>query len=357
MDSIEVNKILAGVLAAGTAFGLAGLAGAKLITSERPEKLAIVIQSPKSSAAAETGPVAVPIAVLLAKADPAKGQADAQKLCGACHSFNEGGGNMVGPNLYGVIGEPIAQKAGYDFSAALKGKKGDWTFADMNDWLTDPRSYAPGTKMAFAGIANDRQRADVIDYLRTDAAKPEPLPPIPKTTAPAGAQAAGGPGVDSTTPAGPSFADQVAKANVVDGQADAQKYCGACHSFTKGGANMVGPNLYGVVGQKIAAAHAYAFSGALRSKSGQTWSYANLDVWLRDPRDFAAGTKMAFAGIPSTRQRAAVVAYLRTLSTSPLPLPAAQTAPPSHASSVGDQGSAAAPKTSARSAPPPPPGK
>ena len=168
MDSIEVNKVLASVLAAGVAFGLAGLIGAKLVTSERPEKLAIVIESPKSSAA-QTGPAVVPIAVLLAKADPTKGQADAQKLCGACHTFNAGGGNMVGPNLYGVIGEPIAQKAGYDFSAALKGKKGNWTFDAMNDWLKDPRSYAPGTKMAFAGISNDRQRADVIDYLRTDA--------------------------------------------------------------------------------------------------------------------------------------------------------------------------------------------
>ena len=221
----------------------------------------------------------------------------------------------------------------------------------MNDWLTDPKSYAPGTKMAFAGIASDKQRADVIDYLRTNAASPEALPPIPKTTVPAGAQAAGGPGMDSTTPAGPSFAEKVALADVGTGQADTQKYCGACHSLTKGGVNMVGPNLWGVVGQKVAAKNDYSFSGALKAKSGETWSYANLDAWLENPKDFAAGTKMAFAGIPSTKQRAAVVAYLRTLSDSPLPLPAAKQAPAAHASSVGDQNSAAAPQTSARSAP------
>ena len=352
MDSIEVNKILAGMLAAGTAFGLAGLIGSKLVTSEHPEKLAIVIHGPAATAAPDTGPVIVPIAVLLAKADPAKGAADAPKLCGACHSFNQGGGNLVGPNLYGVIGEPIAQKAGYEFSSALKGKKGPWTFDAMNDWLTEPRSYAAGTKMAFAGITSDRERADVIDYLRTNAASPEPLPPVPKATVGAGAQAAGGPGMDSTTPAGPSFTDLVAKADVGTGQADAQKYCGACHSFAKGGANMVGPNLYGVVGQTIAAKTTYGFSGALKAKAHETWTYDNMDVWLRDPKEFASGTKMAFAGITSTKQRASVVAYLRTLSDSPLPLPATATATAAHASSVGQQVSGAAPKTSARSAPP-----
>jgi cytochrome c len=352
MDSIEVNKLLAAVLAAGTAFGIAGLVGGKLVTSERPEKLAIQIKAPVAGSAADAGPAVVPIAALLAKADPAKGEAAAQKLCGACHTLTSGGGAMVGPNLYGVIGEPVAQKSGYDFSAALKAKKGNWTFDAMNDWLTNPRAVASGTKMAFAGIASDRQRADVIDYLRTDAAKPEPLPPVPKAAPSAGNEAAGGPGMDSTTPAGPSFPDLVAKADVSSGQENAQKYCGACHSFTKGGMAMVGPNLYGVVGDKIAVKDGYSFSGALKSKSGQVWSYDNLDVWLRAPKEFAPGNKMAFAGINSTKQRAAVVAYLRTLSDSPVPLPAAKTAPAAHASSVGDQGSAAAPKTSARSAPP-----
>ncbi len=351
MDSIEVNKILAGMLAAGCAFGLAGLIGAKLIHSERPEKLAIEIRT-AASAAGPVMPPVVSIAALLAHADPGRGAADAQKLCGACHTLAQGGGNLVGPNLYGIIGQPIAEKAGYAFSSALKGKKGNWTFADMNDWLTDPRSYAPGTKMAFAGIANDRQRADVIDYLRTDAAAPKPLPPVPKAPPAAGPNgAAGGPGTESAT-AGPSFADQVAKADVSSGQDDAQKYCGACHSFTKGGATMVGPNLYGVVGEKIADKSGYAFSSALKAKHGETWTYADLGAWLADPRGWAPGTKMAFSGIPSTKQRAAVVAYLRTLSPSPLPLPAAAANPASHVSSVGDQSSAKAPANSPRSAPP-----
>ena len=353
MDSIEVNKILAGILAAGCAFGLAGLAGAKLIHSERPEKLAIEIRS-AAAAAGPAMPPAISIAALLAHADPARGADDAQKLCGACHTLSSGGGNLVGPNLYGVVGQKIADRSGYDFSSALKAKKGSWTFEAMNDWLTDPKGDAPGTKMAFAGIANDKQRADVIDYLRTDAATPLPLPPVPKAP-PAGSPnaASGGPGSDSTT-AGPSFADQVAKADVSSGEADTQKYCGACHSFAKGGSAMVGPNLYGVVGAKIAAQPGYAFSSALRAKSSQAWDYAALDQWLEDPRGYVPGTKMAFSGIPSTRKRAAVVAYLRTLSASPLPLPAAANNPASHASSVGNQGSAGAPAHSPRSAPPPP---
>ena len=352
MDSIEVNKVLAGFLAAGCAFGIAGLVGTKLIHSERPEKLAIEISTAAATAGTAMPPV-VSIAALLAHADPGRGADAAQKLCGACHTLGQGGGNLVGPNLYGIVGQPIAEKAGYDFSTALKGKKGAWTFANMNDWLTDPKGYAPGTKMAFAGITSDKQRADVIDYLRTDAAKPLPLPPVPKVTPGGGPEdAAGGPGADSST-AGPSFASQVAKADVQSGESDTQKYCGSCHSFTKGGAAMVGPNLYGVVGEKIAASNGYAFSSALKAKSGQAWSYDNLDAWLQDPRGWAPGTKMAFSGIPSTKQRAAVVSYLRTLSASPLPLPAATANPASHASSVGDQTSAKAPTTAPRSAPPP----
>ena len=171
MDSTELNKIMAAFLTAGLVFGLGGVLGGKLIHSERPEKPAFVIVSalPEGVSA---GPKAIPIEALLAKADPAKGGTDAARQCGSCHSFNKGGAAMVGPNLYNIVGSPIAETPGYDFSSALKAKKGKWTFDDMNLWLKNPKGYAPGTKMAFAGIDNDHQRADVIEYL--------PTPPPPR---------------------------------------------------------------------------------------------------------------------------------------------------------------------------------
>ena len=313
MDSTELNKIMAAFLTAGLVFGLGGVLGGKLIRSEHPEKPAFAIVSalPQGVSAA---PRAVPIAALLAKADASKGGTDAAKLCGSCHSFDKGGATMVGPNLYDMIGAPIAQTAGYDFSSGLKARKGKWTFDDMDAWLRNPKGYAPGTKMAFAGINNDRQRANVIDYLRTLSASPLALPPVPKE---APAASASGP---AAPPAGPPFPQLVGAADAKLGQAAAQRYCGACHSFDKGGPNMVGPDLYNVVDKPIGEADGYSFSAALKAKHA-AWSYENLDAWLTDPKGWAPGTKMGFAGIPSEKQRAAVVAYLRSLSPKPAPIP------------------------------------
>ena len=114
---------------------------------------------------------------LLTSADPKKGQADTMKLgCVACHTFNEGGHAGIGPNLYGVVGAPHGHMEGYAYSEALKSKQGAWTFDELNQWLTKPAAYAPGTKMTFAGVPDEKTRADVVAYLDTLAAKPEPLP-------------------------------------------------------------------------------------------------------------------------------------------------------------------------------------
>ncbi len=317
MDSVELNKVMAAFLTAGIVFGLGGVLGSKLIHSERPEKPAFTIVSALPEGV-PSGPKAIPIAALLASADPSVGQGDAAKQCGSCHSFTKGGATMVGPNLYNVIAAPIAEGAGYDFSSGLKAHKGKWTFDDMNLWLKDPKGYAPGTKMAFAGINSDKQRADVIDYLRTLSDSPQPLPPVPKEAPQAVATADSG--APATAPAGPPFAQLVGQADLGVGTQASQRYCGACHSFTQGGANLVGPNLYNVVDQPIAKGTDYSFSAALKAKHA-AWSYDNLNAWLTDPKGYAPGTKMAFAGIPSEKQRAAVVAYLRSLSPKPAPIP------------------------------------
>src|SRR4051795_1568926 len=179
MDSMEVNKIIAAVLTAGILFFLAGFIGDNLVSESRPKQVAIKIdmptEGPKGGAPA---PAALPpIAVLLAKADPARGEDATKKVgCIACHTFTEGGKNGIGPNLYGVVGEPIGKGKDYTFSTVLAGKGGNWTFAALNEWLSKPAGFAPGTKMTFAGVKDDQQRADIIDYLRILSKSPEALP-------------------------------------------------------------------------------------------------------------------------------------------------------------------------------------
>jgi cytochrome c len=197
MDSLETNKVCAAVLVAGIAFFLSGLIGETLVHVTPLKQSAIKIDVPEAAGAAapQADP---PIAALLVSADPKKGQALTQQVgCVACHSFNQGGKPGVGPNLYNVVGGPHAHEQGFDYSAALKAKTGDWTYDALYEWLKKPSAYAPGTKMSFAGLANPQQRADIIAYLHTLSSNPVPFPQPPAAAAapapaaaPAGAPAA-----------------------------------------------------------------------------------------------------------------------------------------------------------------------
>jgi cytochrome c len=177
MDSMEVNKGIAAVLIAGIAFFLTGTIGVALVHNKAPEQPALNIAIPEAQAPAGAKPVELPpIAPLLAKADVAQGESLAKKLCSQCHTFNQGGKAGVGPNLYNTVGAPHGHVDGFNYSNALKGKTGPWNYGELNAWLHKPTSYAPGTRMAFAGISNDQQRADVIAYLRSLSPNPAPLP-------------------------------------------------------------------------------------------------------------------------------------------------------------------------------------
>ncbi|HTW29900.1 MAG TPA: cytochrome c family protein [Acetobacteraceae bacterium] len=318
MDSMEVNKGIAAVLVAGIAFMVATTVADRVVHPTRLEKSAIEIEgaAPAGAPQEQQDP---PIALLLASADPAHGQQDTQKVgCVACHTFNEGGPAGVGPNLYNVVGGPHAHMKGFDYSSALRDKKGPWTYQELYEWLKKPSAYAPGTKMTFAGLSNPKERADIIDYLRTLSPHPEPLPPAPKQTA-AAAPAAGG----GSAGGAPSFDTLLASADPKKGEADTQRLgCIACHTFNEGGPAGVGPNLYGVVGGPHAHMKGYDYSSALKSKKGP-WTYAELNQWLTKPSAYAPGTKMTFAGVPDEKTRAQVIAYLRSLSPHPEPLPEA----------------------------------
>ncbi|MEO6579596.1 MAG: cytochrome c family protein [Sphingomicrobium sp.] len=130
------------------------------------------------------GEAAKPVEFYLAQADVAKGE-QVFKKCAACHVSAAGGANGIGPNLWGVLGEPIGKGAGgYAFSAALSGVGGNWDWKSLDHWLASPRAMAPGTKMTFAGLGDPQDRANVIAFLNTHGSN-LPLPAAPVEAAPA----------------------------------------------------------------------------------------------------------------------------------------------------------------------------
>jgi cytochrome c len=115
------------------------------------------------------------VSALLASADPSAG-AKAFKKCKSCHTTDKGGKNRVGPNLWDVVGRAKAGAAGYSFSGVLKGLGGAWTYQDLDAFLANPKGFAKGTKMSFAGLKKPKDRAAVIMYLRSLSDQPKPLP-------------------------------------------------------------------------------------------------------------------------------------------------------------------------------------
>src|SRR5690349_14768521 len=159
------NTIAGWVLFAGiVALGSSIVAG-EMFHSERPEKMGYPIEGVVLEGDDAGGEAEQPIAVYLASADAAKGEAVFKK-CAACHNADQGGANALGPNLWGVMGEGVGQgHAGYPFSEALKGKGGTWTWENMNAWLKSPKAFAPGTKMTFAGLSKPEDRANIMVWL------------------------------------------------------------------------------------------------------------------------------------------------------------------------------------------------
>ncbi len=214
----------------------------------------------------------------LAAGDASKGKKLAKK-CKTCHTLKKGGKNKLGPNLYDILGQPAAQVKGYTkYSKAMKSSGIVWDDHTFTDFIAKPKKVIKGTKMSFPGFKKATQRADLLAYFET--------------------LSSGGP---SAAPAG----------DVKAGKLVAQKHCVVCHSFDKGGKVVFGPNLWDIAGKPAAAIPGYKYSAALKN-SGLTWTDKNIAGFLADPERFLKGTTARFPGLKSAKDRADVLAYLKT---------------------------------------------
>jgi len=175
---MESNKFYAAILVAGILAMISIIGSGMLVEPKELAKQAYpiegVAEAGNAPAAAKTEEIE-PVSPLLAKADVDHG-ATLAKQCQACHNFAKGGPNMVGPNLWGVVGGPHDHKADYSYSDAMKAQKGDWDYESLNKFIAKPSAAVPGTKMGFAGLKKAQDRADVIAWLRQQADSPAPLP-------------------------------------------------------------------------------------------------------------------------------------------------------------------------------------
>ncbi len=172
------NTVAGWVLFAGIVALGASLVTGEVFHQERPETMGYPIEGVvvEGEGGAEADK---PIAFYLAIADAAKGEAVFKK-CAACHNNAKGGPAGIGPNLYGIVGKTHAQAPGFAYSEVLGAMKGKpWSWEEMSKWLANPKGYAPGTKMAFAGISKPEDRAAVIVYLNSKSDSPLPLPAVP----------------------------------------------------------------------------------------------------------------------------------------------------------------------------------
>jgi cytochrome c len=179
MDSHQWNKIIGSVLGTILFVLVVRAVGEAIFFAEEPEEPAIKIagsetatSEPAASAPAESLP---DFAAAIPAADAMQGGMIAER-CMVCHGWDKGGPAMIGPNIYGIIGKAKASAADFDYSPALREKGGNWTYAELYEFLRQPTVYVPGTKMGFAGLPRSQDRLNLIAFLRMQADAPAELP-------------------------------------------------------------------------------------------------------------------------------------------------------------------------------------
>jgi len=364
MSSLETNKIVGAVLVAGMALLVSGIVADKLVEPQVSHTAVAALPEGEGGEVPQPEPAALePVSGLLASADVAAG-ATVFKKCATCHTAEKGGAAKVGPNLWNIVGGKHAHMEGFAYSDPMKALADkEWSYEELNAFLAAPKTHIPGTKMTFPGLKKVADRAAVIAYLRTLADSPAPLPDqaaidaanaaakaaagsaeapatetptatdagtaattepaasgTAETTAAPAEPAAAEPTQQATATGGGDIAALLATADAAQGKAVAKK-CAACHNFEKDGPNKIGPNLWDIVGAKHAHKEDFKYSDAIKGMADKEWTYAELDAFLTAPKQYAPGTKLAFPGIKKPEDRAALLAYLRSLSDSPKPLP------------------------------------
>lgn len=179
MGGFEGNKVIGAIILAMLIAMVAGFVSREAIHVEKQEKIAFPVADlkvPETSVVTTAVAVAEPIEGLLAAADPAAGQKVA-RACTTCHTFEKGGVNKVGPHLWDIVGRTVAEVTDFAYSDGMKTHHDrKWTYDELNHYLFNPKAHVPGTKMAFAGVKNTQERANLIAWLRTLADNPAALP-------------------------------------------------------------------------------------------------------------------------------------------------------------------------------------
>ena len=206
MDSFEWNKIVGWILAAAVAvLGLSIFSG----IAYRPDPVKVkgyhVEGVEEVAATGAPAEAEKPIAFYLASANPQKGEAQFKK-CQSCHNNVKGGPNAIGPNLWGVVGRPVGKHPGFQYSQGLAGHGGNWDWDSISHWITNPKAYIAGNKMAFGGIGKPEDRADLLAYLNSQSDSPLAVPAVPKDAPAAAADA------KAAAPAATTAADKAAPA-------------------------------------------------------------------------------------------------------------------------------------------------
>jgi cytochrome c2 len=304
-------------------------------------------ETAEAPAAASSAPEGDGLPALLAAASAEDGSKVFRK-CAACHKVEEGK-NAVGPSLYGVVGRDVGAVADFKYSGALSKVAEVWDFETLFAYLEDPRSYAPGTSMAFSGLAKPEDRAAVIVYLNEAGPDPLPLPEV-VAAAPAEAETAEAETAEAEPVEEPAAEEEVAEAApaeeeaaeaapaeetapalsplaaalvAADPEAGSGEFavCAACHTLQEG-RHGIGPSLYGVVGRPIAGVDAFPYSDEMAAIEGD-WTPERLDEYLTDPRGFVGGSHVVSRAVPTLEGRAAVIAFLNQHGEAPVDLAAA----------------------------------
>ena len=180
MDSFEINKIVAAILMVALLLIGIGKLTDVIFHVENPKTPGYVVEvdqvaTTSSQLTSETAEEQIDIAALMALGDLAAGE-KVFKKCAACHSINKGGKNNIGPALYNVVGRKVGAINDYKYSKAFSEYDKEWTFEELNGYLIKPAKWIKGTKMAFAGLRKEKDRASVILYMNSKSSSPVPLP-------------------------------------------------------------------------------------------------------------------------------------------------------------------------------------